>query len=181
MYCIVGLGNPGAEYQFSRHNAGFLALDALSEELNIPVTRNQLLGVLGSGVYHAQKLILVKPLTYMNNSGQCVRAVLDYYGVPLDRLIVIYDDIDLELGSLRIRGKGSPGSHNGMKSMVQHLGSGNFPRVRIGIGRPEHDLVGYVLHPFTREELKTLAIEEAARAALDIVTNDVEHAQSIYN
>lgn len=181
MYCIVGLGNPGAKYEFTRHNAGFLALDYLADDIGISVNKNHLFGQIGSGIYNGEKLILVKPQTFMNESGVCVRAVVDYYGIPLDKLIVIYDDIDLELGSLRVRAKGSAGGHNGMKSIVSHLGKSDFARVRIGIGKPEHGLVDHVLHAFSDEELKELPIEQAAKAALLVVKNGVEAAQAKYN
>ncbi len=147
MILIIGLGNPGIEYARTRHNVGFLAIDAIAKEKHVQLTKNEHHGLTGTFFENGQKVMLVKPQTYMNLSGRCVRELADYYDVPLEDILVIYDDIDLELGQLRIRKKGSAGTHNGMRSILEELGDGGFPRVRMGIGKkPAHwDLADFVL------------------------------------
>ena len=135
MFVIAGLGNPGKKYENTRHNMGFLVVDRIAEKCGISVNRMKHRALVGEGRISGRKALLVKPQTYMNLSGESVREVVDYYDVDLEDVIVIYDDFDLETGSIRVRKKGSAGSHNGMKSVISHLGSGDFPRVRIGIGK----------------------------------------------
>ncbi|WP_042354633.1 aminoacyl-tRNA hydrolase [Bacillus rubiinfantis] len=166
MKCIVGLGNPGKQYEHTRHNVGFAVIDELSTRLNIPLTQAKLKGVYGMGVVAGQKLLLLKPLTYMNLSGECIRAVLDYYKIALDDLVIIYDDLDLPVGKIRLRQKGSPGGHNGIKSTVTHLGTQVFNRIRIGIDRPEPGVAvpDYVLGSFRlneRQEIETAIVKSA--------------------
>lgn len=153
-YVIVGLGNPGRKYRFTRHNVGFMAVDLLSVKHNIRVKKIGFKGLYGKGEIHGEKVIILKPQTYMNDSGESIREIIEYYKIKLENLIIIYDDIDLPVGSLRIRAKGSSGTHNGMKSIIYQLENQDFQRIRIGIGKPdEHmDLKAYVLGKFTKEQ-----------------------------
>ena len=148
MYLIVGLGNPGREYESTRHNAGFLVVDRLAEKMGISVSTRKFLGFTGSGMLGGEKVLLLKPQTYMNASGESVRAAADFYKLEPAQVIVVYDDISLDVGSVRIRAKGSAGGHNGMKSIIAHLGTEEYPRVRVGIGDkpPGMDLAGYGRH-----------------------------------
>ena len=136
MYMIVGLGNPGREYAQTRHNMGFLTLEVLAARWQIPITVKGFQGLYGKGLAEGQRVMLVAPQTYMNASGECVGAMARYFDVPLDHILVIYDDIDLPVGRLRVRQAGSAGTHNGMKSLIAHLGGGSFPRIRVGVGKP---------------------------------------------
>ena len=186
MYLIVGLGNPGIAYRNSRHNAGFLALDALSVKFNIPFNKRAHRALIGEGYYGTEKLLLCKPETYMNLSGEAVQSVLSYYKLPPERLIVLYDDIDLSVGDIRIRASGSAGTHNGMRSIIACLGGEEgFPRVRIGIGRQRdgRDLAAFVLGkpPKEDQELLEEAYEKAAEAALLIVEGKLQEAQAKFN
>lgn len=168
MKVIVGLGNPGKKYEATRHNVGFMVIDELSNRLNIPLDQSKFNGVYGIGHVAGEKVILVKPLTYMNLSGECVRPLMDYYGVDDDNLAVIYDDLDLPVGKVRLRLKGSAGGHNGIKSLIQHLGTQEFKRVRIGIDRPKNGMKvpDYVLGKFLAEEKDEIqsAIDHSAHA-----------------
>jgi PTH1 family peptidyl-tRNA hydrolase len=154
MKLIVGLGNPGKQYEQTRHNIGFEVIDAVSSQLAIPLNQSKFKGLYGMGVYKGEKVILLKPLTYMNLSGESIRAVMDYYQIDVEDLLVIYDDLDLPVGKVRLRQKGSPGGHNGIKSTVAHLGTQEFNRIRIGIDRPqvEMSIPGYVLSRFHKNE-----------------------------
>ncbi|GGE84633.1 aminoacyl-tRNA hydrolase [Priestia taiwanensis] len=154
MKLIVGLGNPGREYHDTRHNIGFMVIDELAEKWNIPLNQEKYKGVFGSGIVNGEKVILVKPLTYMNLSGECIRPLMDYYKVEIDDFVVIYDDLDLVPGKLRLRMKGSAGGHNGIKSTIAHLGTQEFNRIRVGIGRPVtgRTVVDHVLGAFFQEE-----------------------------
>lgn len=181
MYLIAGLGNPGIKYQFTRHNAGFLTVDYLCDELNITCDRIGFFSKTASVNYKGEKLIFAKPQTYMNDSGRSIRALMDYYRIEADKLIVIYDDVDIEVGKMRIRKKGSSGHHNGMKSIIEHIGTENFVRIRMGIGRPEHDMVNHVLGIMSDEELQTIPFEKGAKAVLTIVEQGVETAQAECN
>ena len=170
MYIIVGLGNPGKQYEGTRHKIGFDVIDALADKYNISVIERKHKALIGKGVVAGQKVILVKPLTFMNLSGESVREVLDYYKVDEEeQLIVVYDDISLVPGGLRIRGKGSAGGHNGIKNILQHLGHDVFKRVKVGVGeKPKGwDLVDHVLGRFTTEERK--AVDEAVKVAVEAV------------
>lgn len=174
MYLIVGLGNPGTEYAATRHNIGFDMVTYLSDRYNIPVRSRENKAIVGKGMIGGQKVMLAQPQTYMNLSGESVRALLDYYKMDIDELIIIYDDISLPVGQIRVRPKGSAGGHNGIKNIIQHLQTEEFVRIRIGVGaKPEGgDLVKHVLGRFSREEdgmirdVFALA-EEALEALLD--------------
>ena len=168
MKCIVGLGNPGKQYDQTRHNIGFEVIDELSHQFSIPLTQSKFKGLYGMGVYKGEKVLLLKPLTYMNLSGESIRAVMDYYQIDLEDLLVIYDDLDLPVGKVRLRQKGSPGGHNGIKSTVAHLGTQQFNRIRIGIDRPTPGMSvpDYVLGHFRSEErpLTQEAVKKSAAA-----------------
>ena len=185
MFIIAGLGNPGAAYAGTRHNVGFGALDELSDRYRIGIDAKKHKGLLGKGVIEGQKVILLKPMTYMNLSGECIREAMDYYKLPPEQLLVIYDDINLDVGQLRIREKGSAGGHNGMKNIIARLGTDLFPRVRSGVGAtpPRMDLADYVRGHFREEELPTVreGIARAARAAAMIVNGGVAAAMNQFN
>ena len=184
MFIVAGLGNPGLLYQRTRHNAGFQALDVLADYLKIKVTKRGFSGVYGEGNYNGERVILVKPTTYMNLSGDCIQAVMHFYKCPVEHLIVIYDDIELPVGSLRIRGNGSAGTHNGMRSIIGTLGSENFPRVRIGVGgNGGEDLKKHVLGKPSKEDQLELAtaFHDAADAVRLILEGKLAEAQAQYN
>ena len=178
MYIIAGLGNPGLRYANTRHNVGFMTIDALAEKWSVPVDRSEHQGLTGTARRGSEKVMLVKPQTYMNESGRCVGELVRFYKIDLDHLIVVYDDIDLDPGHLRIRKKGGAGTHNGMKSVVASLGGGDFPRIRIGVGAqpPQWDLADYVLENLSGDAEKTIkaAVEQAAKAAEMIVKDGVD-------
>lgn len=154
MFLIVGLGNPGVEYAATRHNIGFDMITYLSDKYNIPVNSREGKALVGKGILVGEKVMLAQPQTYMNLSGESVRALMDYYKIDIEDLLVIYDDISLDVGQIRMRGKGSAGGHNGIKSIIQHTGTQEFARIKIGVGqKPEGgDLVKHVLGRFSREE-----------------------------
>ncbi|MCQ1530599.1 aminoacyl-tRNA hydrolase [Lutispora saccharofermentans] len=185
MFVIAGLGNPGAKYADTRHNIGFIAVDYLSRQLNINVNKIRHKALVGEGYIGAEKVVLVKPQTYMNLSGESIMDVVGFYKLSSENLIVIYDDIDLSPGVLRIRPKGSSGSHNGMKSIIYLLNRDDFPRIRIGIGKqPEYmDLADYVTGKFTKEEIPIMAeaVEKAADAAQEIVLKGIAAAMNKFN
>jgi len=183
-YVIVGLGNPGKKYATTRHNVGFLALDTLAMESDIQITKIKHKALLGEGRIGGKKVVLAKPQTYMNKSGESVQELVNFYKIPLENLIVIYDDIDLDPGRLRIRKKGSGGSHNGMRNIIRLLGDDGFPRIRIGVGRPEQqDLASFVLSQFPDEVKRDVAdmIEKSSMAAKAIVTEGLDVAMNLYN
>lgn len=185
MYIIAGLGNPGRKYEHTRHNVGFEVIDILADRMGICVDESKHKGLVGRGMLEGQKVVLVKPQTFMNLSGECVRAVADFYKVPEEEIIVIYDDISLEPGQLRIRAKGSAGGHNGIKNIIAHLGTQVFPRVKVGVGEKPRmmDLADYVLSHFTREEQEKMnnAFREAADAVAMMVSQGLEPAMNKYN
>ncbi len=186
MYIIVGLGNPTKKFEKTRHNAGFDTLDILAKKLNIKMNHTFFRAKIGKGNIGSEKVILVKPQTYMNSSGESLKPLVKFYrGDPSKKLLVIYDDIDLDIGKIRIRAKGSAGSHNGMKSVIENLKTENFARIRIGVGHcpKELDLVDFVLGRFSPEERKTVetAMEEAANAVYTIINEGVEKAQNDFN
>ena len=185
-WLIVGLGNPGKEYERSRHNCGFRALDILAKDLGCSVDRGKFQGLYGQTVYRGKKLYLLKPMTYMNLSGRSVLQLSAYFSIPPQRIIVLFDDISLEPGRLRVRADGSAGGHNGIKSIIQELGSQSFPRVKIGVGakpHPDYDLADWVLSSFSALEEKALSVSlpNAARAALAIIDSGVPEAANRFN
>lgn len=168
MKLIVGLGNPGREYELTRHNIGFMAIDELAKRWNIALNEQKFKGVFGAGFVNGEKVILLKPLTYMNLSGESIRPLMDYYKIDVEDFVVLYDDLDIPVGKLRLRMKGSAGGHNGVKSTISHLGTQEFQRIRMGIDRPKNGMkvVDYVLGRFTSEEIPDVnhSIEKAADA-----------------
>ena len=183
MFIIVGLGNPGREYAETRHNAGYMALDLLAEKFDIDVCRHNFRSVYGEGRIGTEKVVLAKPETFMNNSGFAVRDLMSWYKADRDHLIVIYDDADIPTGTIRLRDRGSAGTHNGMKSIVYQLGFDDFPRIRIGIGGAEHGMIGHVLGAFSDEEKPFVkeTIREAAEAAELIALGKMQEAQAKFN
>ena len=185
-WLIVGLGNPGREYECTRHNTGFRAIDILADKLGCKIDKAKFQGLYGQAAHSGTKLFLLKPQTYMNLSGRSVVQLSAYYSIPPQRIIVLFDDISLAPGRLRIRGDGSAGGHNGIKSIIAELGSQDFPRVKIGVGakpNPEFDLADWVLSSFSAKEEKdlTFALENAADAALVIVEKGVSEAANKFN
>lgn len=185
MYIIIGLGNPGTQYNGTRHNAGFSVIDELADKYNISVDTMKHKGLIGKGIIEGEKVILAKPLTYMNNSGECVRELMDYYKADVEDLIVIFDDISLEPGRLRLRPKGSAGGHNGIKSIIAHIGSDGFKRVKYGVGdKPKGwDLADWVLGKFPTDLYDTLrsANEQACEAIVSIMRDGIESAMNKFN
>ncbi len=185
MFIIIGLGNPGREYQNTRHNVGYLTVDAIADAYGIDILEKKHKALIGKGVIDGHKVILVKPLTYMNLSGESVREVTDYYKVdPKTQILVIYDDTSMPVGQIRIRKKGSAGGHNGIKSIISHVGD-VFPRIKIGIGeKPKgYDLADYVLGHFTDDEKKILSerAKKATEALRLILGGEIDEAMNEYN
>jgi len=185
MFVIIGLGNPGREYAMTRHNIGFMTLDALASRHNIDIRRENFRSVFGEGRIGDERVVLAKPLTFMNNSGWAARDLVNWFKVEPAQLLVIYDDADIPLGTIRVREGGSSGSHNGMKSVIYQLGFDNFARVRVGIGAPEgeRDIIAHVLSKPAGEELEKLksAIFTAADAAELIIAGRLSEAQARFN
>lgn len=185
MYLIVGLGNPEEEYSKTRHNMGFEVINKLSEKYNINLSKNKFKGLYGTGDIEGKKVLLLKPQTYMNLSGDSIIEFLNFYKLNLDNVIVIYDDIDTEVEKIKIRKKGGPGTHNGMKSVIQRLSSEEFTRVRVGIGMPErkHDLINYVIGHINDEEYNKLqtGIDKASKAIVEILKSGVDIAMNKFN
>lgn len=183
-WVIVGLGNPGRKYENTRHNLGFLTVDHLAERHDINVNRIKFKSLVGTGTIRDQKVILVKPQTYMNLSGEAVREVVNFYKIPPERLVVIYDDFDIPVGSLRIRKSGSAGTHNGMRNIVYLLNTDQFPRIRVGMGGSQKDdLISFVIGGFTKEEVPLLeeSIDQAIKAIECMLTRGVDMAMNRYN
>lgn len=185
-WLIVGLGNPGREYERSRHNCGFRAVDILADKLGCKIDRAKFQGLYGQTTYKGKKLMLLKPMTYMNLSGRSVLQLSAYFSIPPQKIIVMFDDISLDPGRLRIRPDGSAGGHNGIKSIIQELGSQAFPRVKIGVGakpHPDYDLADWVLSTFSAQEEKALGVSlpNAADAALAIIDYGVPEAANKFN
>lgn len=186
MYVVAGLGNPTGKYEKTRHNIGFDVIDIIAGKYNISMTTKKHQAVCGAGIVNGERVLLVKPQTYMNLSGESIGAILKFYRIdPENRLIVVYDDISLPLGKIRIRKKGSPGGHNGIKNIISHIGGQDFLRIKIGVGEkpPEWDLADYVLSRFSREEqgLRNEAVEEAVRAVDLLISDSVEQAMNMFN
>jgi len=185
-WLIVGLGNPGKQYERTRHNCGFRAVDFLADKLGCKIDKSKFQGLYGTVNYGGKKLYLLKPQTFMNLSGRSVLQLSAYFSIPPQRIIVMFDDISLEPGRLRVRPNGSAGGHNGIKSIISELGSQDFPRVKIGVGakaHPEQDLADWVLSSFSASEEKALvsALENAGNAALCIIDKSVAEAANRYN
>lgn len=185
MFMIAGLGNPGREYDNTRHNVGFAAIDVLADRYQIDVREKKHRALCGKGMIEGEKVILIKPQTYMNLSGESIRAVKDFYRLESDQIIVIFDDVSLPPGQLRVRRGGSAGGHNGIKSIIAHLGTQEFPRIKVGIGmKPaEMDLAAYVLSRFSQNEQKLMdeAFRDAGAAAVTIMAEGVERAMNMFN
>ncbi|CDD54389.1 MULTISPECIES: aminoacyl-tRNA hydrolase [Ruminococcus] len=185
-YLIVGLGNPGLEYAQTRHNAGFMTLDLLAEREHTEIKRMKFKSLCGDAVIAGKRCLLMKPTTYMNNSGQAVAEAMQFYKLPIDHIIVVYDDISLEPSRLRIRRKGSDGGHNGIKSIIYLTGEDTFPRIKLGVGkkpRPDYNLADWVLSRFTKEELEQLhiAAEHACESIALMVNGKIDEAMNRYN
>lgn len=184
-WLVVGLGNPGQKYEFTRHNSGFLCLDLLADKLNVRLDRLRFKSLLGDVRIGGTRCLLMKPQTFMNNSGEAVRDAAEFYKIPPEKILVIFDDANIDIGKLRIRRKGSDGGHNGIKSIIYHLASDDFPRIKLGIGRPdEHwDIIDWVLSRPSDAELKKLraAADDACAAAELIIAGDTDRAMALYN
>lgn len=186
MFVIVGLGNPGKKYENTRHNAGFIAIDALADKYGINISEKKHKALCGSGVIEGNKVLLVKPQTFMNLSGESVRSVMDFYKIdPEEDMLVIYDDISLAPGNIRIRKKGSAGGHNGIKSIIAHAGTQNFMRIKVGVGEKPSgwDLADYVLGHFSEEDQTKLKeiMPDVIQAATLMVQGDVDKAMNDFN
>lgn len=185
MYLIVGLGNPEPEYSKTRHNMGFDTVNLIAKNYNIVMDKSGFDGIYGTGTIDNEKVILFKPQTYMNDSGIAIAKIKKFYKIPIENIIVIFDDIDLPEGTIKIRKKGGAGTHNGMKSVTKELNSTDFPRVRIGTGMPifKELLINYVIEPLKDEQYEKLvpAIEKASKATVAIVTKGVDLAMNLYN
>lgn len=183
MILIVGLGNPGKQYEQTRHNIGFDVIDYMANKYNIDVNREKFKGICGEGFIENKKVILLKPLTYMNLSGESIRELANFYKLEDDEIIVVYDDISLDIGRLRIREKGSAGGHNGIKSIIQNLGGDKFPRVKVGVGQPKDNLVNHVLGNFSKEDREHIekVIPVVSDAIVEIVKNDAKESMNKFN
>jgi peptidyl-tRNA hydrolase, PTH1 family len=185
MKLIVGLGNPGKQYDQTRHNVGFGVIDALADRLHLPLDQAKFKGIYGKGIVQGEKVFLLKPLTYMNLSGESIFAMMDYFQMDIDDLVVIYDDLDLPVGRIRLRQKGSAGGHNGIKSTISHLGTQEFNRIRVGINRPSNGMAitDYVLGRFTKEEQEMIkvAVERSADACEEWIKKPFLQVMNTYN
>lgn len=185
MYIVAGLGNPGRDYEKTRHNAGFMAIDALSKKLDIKVNKIKYKGLVGEGRINGDRLILLKPQTFMNNSGEALREAIDFYKVPIENVIIIVDDIDIEPFQIKIKKGGSAGTHNGLKSIINLVNNRDFIRVKIGVGKkhPNEDLASFVLSRFSSKEEKSLekVIDASSDAVIEIIQRGVESSMNNYN
>lgn len=185
MKLIVGLGNPGMQYAATRHNIGFEAIDTIAELRGISVNKSKFKALIGEGKIGTERVVLMKPQTYMNLSGEAVSACANWYKIPLEDIIIIYDDVSLEVGQMRIRASGSAGGHNGIKSLIAHLGTEKFPRIKVGVGEkpPGWDLADHVLGKFSEEEMKVLCprLKDIDQAVETIVKKDLNTAMNSYN
>ena len=185
-FIIAGLGNPGREYEYSRHNAGFLCLDILCNKYGLKTDRLKYRALTCAALIDGKPCLVMRPQTFMNNSGEAIKAAADFYKIPPEKVIVIYDDVSLPTGTLRIRRKGSAGGHNGIKSIIWHLNSDEFPRLKLGVGErtdPDGDLKDHVLGKFSKEDLATMrkTMERAVEAIPLILNGDIDGAMSQYN
>ncbi len=185
MYLIVGLGNPEPEYAKTRHNMGFDVINKIAKKYDIELSRSNYNAIFGTGIIEGKKVILVKPQTFMNSSGEAVKKYVDFYKIPLEDLLVIYDDMDTDIGAIRVRTKGNAGSHNGMKSMINELNSVNFPRIRVGVGRPkdEFDKIDYVIGQVSDEEYLELqkGQDKAVDATICYIKDGIDNAMNTFN
>ena len=185
-FIVAGLGNPGKQYEATRHNAGFMAIDHIAQKTGCKVNQLKFKSLCGMCEIEGKKVMLIKPTTYMNSSGEAVREAAAFYKIPPEKTIIIFDDISLDVGKMRIRRKGSDGGHNGMKNIIYLSGSDQFPRIKLGVGKkphPDYNLADWVLSKFTTQEQKELdlALENAAAAAELIVRGDIDRAMNLYN
>ncbi len=185
-FLVVGLGNPGKNYEFTRHNAGFLTLDHIASELDEEITTLKNNALIADVSIGGHRCLLVKPQTFMNNSGTAVRDIAKFYKIPPEKIIVIFDDISLPCGKLRIRRKGTDGGHNGIKSIIYHLNSDQFPRIKIGVGakpNPDYDLADWVLSKFGKDDMEQLksAITKATEVLPDILDGNIDRAMNKAN
>ncbi|MDF9866708.1 PTH1 family peptidyl-tRNA hydrolase [Bacilli bacterium PM5-3] len=181
---IVGLGNPGKDYQKTKHNVGFMCIDKICEDNNISLDKTKFNGIYYQGVIDNQKVIILKPQTYMNLSGESVVQFVNYFNIDIDNILIIFDDMDTKLGDIRLRLKGSSGGQNGMKNIISHLKTENVPRIKIGIGRSNYpNTKDYVLSKFNKDENDKIevAINNAAKAAIEFLNNDLTSLMSIYH
>ena len=185
MYLIVGLGNPEADYSNTRHNMGFNTINKIAKQYGIEITKSKFKGLYGIGEIEGEKVILLKPQTYMNLSGESIKEIIKFYKIGIEQLIVIYDDIDIAPGIIKIRKAGGPGTHNGMKSVVNELGTQNFKRVRVGIGMPENkqNLIEYVIGAIAEEDKEKLekGTDLAKEAVIEIIKNGIDKAMNQFN
>ena len=185
MYIIVGLGNPEPEYSNTRHNMGFDTINKIAKKYNIEFSKTKFKGICGTGTIEGEKVILLKPQTFMNLSGESIKEIIDFYKLNTDNLIIIYDDIDIEPGIIKLRKTGGPGTHNGMKSVIKEIGTEKFPRVRVGIGKPEHkgDLINYVIGKIPEEDRVILdkSTDLARDAVIEIIKNGMDKAMNLFN
>lgn len=184
LFIIAGLGNPGKQYENTRHNLGFLVLDYIAERNNINFNKNKFKAIIGDGNIGGKRVLLVKPQTFMNLSGESIREIMNFYKIPYDHLLVIYDDFDIEIGTIRIRKFGSAGTHNGMRSIVYQLGTDQFPRVRVGINsKDKGNLINFVIGGFSKEEVPKLeeAVKTAALGAECYVKSGIDLAMNRFN
>ncbi len=185
MKVIAGLGNPGKDYVMTRHNVGFMAVDKIVEKLNLGISKSKFNAVYWETQIDGEKVIILKPMTYMNDSGLAIRDIMNFYKVDPEDLLVIYDDIDIDFSDVRIRKKGSSGTHNGMKSIIYHIVSDEFSRIRIGVGKKHQgqDLAKFVLSRFSEEEMVDInnSVDLAADAAISFVKNGIENTMNHYN
>lgn len=185
LFAVIGLGNPGKDYTNTRHNIGFDTIDILAEKNNISLNKIKFKSVYGEGNIDGKKVFLVKPQTFMNNSGVAVRELVQFYKIPIENIIVIVDDIDIDFAAIRIKKKGSAGTHNGLKSIINHLQRQDFPRIKIGIGKkyPNQNLADFVLSRFSKEERPDIedSIAKAAEATEIIIKDDINQAMNKYN
>ncbi len=185
-FMVVGLGNPGRDYEFTRHNAGFLTLDHIAVEENVEIKKLKYKALISDTVISGHRCLLVKPQTFMNNSGEAVREISQFYKIPPEKIIVIFDDISLPCGKLRIRRKGTDGGHNGIKSIIYHLNSDNFPRIKIGVGakpHPDYNLADWVLSTFKKDEMEELkkAIAKATEVLPYMLDDEIDKAMNKAN
>ena len=185
-FIVVGLGNPDRKYTLTRHNSGFLCIDMLSEKLNFRVDKLKFKSLIADTTIGGHRCIVMKPQTYMNNSGEAIRECANFYKISPENIIVIYDDISLDVGKLRIRRKGTDGGHNGIKSIIYHLNNDQFPRIKVGCGKkphPDYNLADWVLSEFKKDEQKALepALENACKAIELLLYNQIDKAMNLYN